>query len=73
MPLTPDMHRVTQNLIGKGGGRRKKAASTFIYAPLRRGRGVRLAVMFEGKGGQMTKKCSTAKLQFSSLHKYEAR
>lgn len=56
MPLTPDMHRVTQNLIGKGGGRRKKAASPFIYAPLRRGQGVRLAVMFEGKGGQMTKK-----------------
>lgn len=24
MPLTPDMHRVTQNLIGKGSGRRKK-------------------------------------------------
>lgn len=67
VPLAPDVHRVTQILIGKGGGRRKEVASTFIYAPPRRGQGVRLAVMFEGKGGQMTKKCSTAKLQFSSL------
>lgn len=36
MPLTSDMHRVTQNLAGKGGGRRKEAASTYIFAPPRR-------------------------------------
>lgn len=62
-PLTSDVHRVTQNLAGKGSGRGKEAASTCTSAPPRRSGGTDEKDMLY---------CKTAVL-FSSLHKHEAR
>lgn len=67
MPLTSDVHRVTQNSAGNEvEGERRQHPHVHMHSEKEVG-GDGLAVMFEGKGGPMTKTCSTAKVQFSSL------